>query len=230
MVMGHHDRQTDLAMLRRRFPGFNRGISLKDLATVAESLGWLARGLRVEPHQLQQLQMPAILHWNLDHFVVLVNTGKRGCVIHDPARGRIRCSWSELDRSFTGVALELWPAVEEQSRWQRDATSSAFSYAALWQWTQGVRGQLAWVMVLSLALQAMVLAAPWHVQWTVDEALLTGDTHLVGVLCLGFGLLLVCRVLTHLLRGLMVVHLGHLLSFQLACQLLRHLLDRKSVV
>jgi len=223
MVLGSYDRRTDLASLRRRFPGLLQGVSLKDLVGVAEGMHFLARGVRTEPQQLDQLQVPAILHWNLDHFVVLVRTGKRGCLIHDPARGRLWCSWNEMDAGFSGVALELWPVGPAGSEQQPERLRK-FSYAALWRRVQGVWGQLAWIMVLSATLQSMVLAAPWHVQWTVDEALVTGDIHLVGALCLGFGLLLTCRVLTHLLRGLMVLHLGHLLSFQLACQLLSHLL------
>lgn len=224
MVLGYYDHQIDLATLRRRFAGFNQGISLKDLVGLAQRMGYLARGLRTEPQHLQQLQRPAILHWRLDHFVVLVRTSKRGCLIHDPARGRRWCAWSEVDACFSGIALELWPGALDTAQDATASRTSGFSYGALWRWTSGIRPQLVWIMFLSLALQAMILAAPWHVQWTVDEALVTGDTHLVGVLCLGFGLLLTCRVLTHLLRGLMVMHLGHLLSFQLACQLLGHLL------
>ncbi len=229
MVLGYHGGDADLATLRRRFPGFNQGLSLKDLVGLAERMGYVGRGVRTEPDQLQQLQLPAILHWQLDHFVVLVRVTKRGCLLHDPAQGRRWCPWSELDRAFTGVALEMWPSESQTTepdavRWVSGGDTSTMSYAALWRFTFGVRRQLAWVMALSLVLQGMLLAAPWHVQWTVDEALVSGDVHLIGVLCLGFGLLLICRSLTHLLRGLMVLHLGHLLSFQLACRLLAHLL------
>ena len=232
MVAGYHDRQTDLWTLRRRFGGQDVGFTLKDLAGIARELGYLARGLRAEPEHLIKLQLPAILHWNLDHFVVLARVGRKHCVIHDPAKGRIHCSWNEIEDRFTGVALELWPAAEGPARGrpQRYAPAADTSAAPrlplsqLWQWAVGAKSQVAWIVVLSLLLQIMVLAAPWHVQWTVDEALVAGDEHLVGVLCAGFALLLMCRVLTHLLRGLLVVHLGHLLSFQLACRLLSHLL------
>ncbi len=232
MVVGYYDRRTTLWALRRRFAGLCVGVTLKDLAEFAQELGYLARGLRAEPEHLGKLKLPAILHWNLDHFVVLVRVARNRCVIHDPARGRIQCSWNEVEDRFTGVVLELWPLAdgETQARQERSAPAAdlsampRLSLSQVWQWAMGARSQLVWTVVLSLLLQIMVLAAPWHVQWTVDEALVSGDEHLIGVLCVGFALLLMCRVLTHLLRGLMVVHLGHLLSFQLACRLLMQLL------
>ena len=116
MVAGYHDRQTDLWTLRRRFGGQDVGFTLKDLAGIARELGYLARGLRAEPEHLIKLQLPAILHWNLDHFVVLARVGRKHCVIHDPAKGRIHCSWNEIEDRFTGVALELWPAAEGPAR------------------------------------------------------------------------------------------------------------------
>ena len=109
MVLGYYDQQTDLSSLRRQYVGFDQGVTLKDLAGFAQQSGYLTRGVRTEPQQLHQLQLPAILHWDLDHFVVLVHVGRKGCVLHDPAKGRVRCSWHDLQASFTGVVLELWP-------------------------------------------------------------------------------------------------------------------------
>ena len=229
MVAGYFDRHCNLAVLRRRFAGHHHGLTLKNIAVYAEALGMISRGLRAEPEDLARIKVPAILHWNMDHFVVLVAAKRKGCIIHDPAQGRVFCSWSELDKRFTGVTLELWPGEDaDQGLATQMHTSgfeaSDFSLLDLWRMVSASRAQIVWVLILTLALQVMVLVGPWHVQWTVDEALLSGDIHLIGVLCLGFALLLVCRVLTFGLRGLLVMYLGHGVSFQLACQLLARLL------
>jgi len=221
MVVGYYDRRTGLRELRRHCSGYGHGMTLKTLAELAHGLGFLSRGVRAEPKDLAALRSPAILHWNMDHFVVLVRVRRKGCVLHDPAKGKIFCSWGEIDACFTGVALELWPG---DSFAPAKAVVPSFRLRDLWPMISGSRDRLVWVLLLSVALQAMVLTAPWHVQWTVDEALVSGDVHLIGVLCFGFGLLLVCRLLTYWIRGLLVVHLGHMLSFQLACRLLGHLL------
>ena len=112
MVAACYDGATDLATVRRRFPDFVQGMTLKRLSDCAQSLGLTSRGLRCEPADLRNLRRPAILHWGLDHFVVLVAVRRKGCVVHDPAVGRCLRSWSELDRQFTGVVLELWPAQD----------------------------------------------------------------------------------------------------------------------
>jgi len=222
MIVGFYDRSADLAALRRHFSGFNQGITLKDLAGFAESIGYLSRGLRTEPESLSKLRLPVILHWRLDHFVVLVQIRKQGCVIHDPALGRMLCRWSEVDEKFTGVALEIWPDVARVTA-PGLAPSRPHSLVKLWDLSQNSVAHVVWIVVLSLVVQLMVLAAPWHVQWTVDRAVIPGDQHLVGVLCLGFGLLLSCRVLAQQCCGLLIVHLGHALSFRFAHRLLSHL-------
>ena len=72
MVVGFYDRTVSLADLRRRFPGFEQGATLKDLVECARALGFASRGLRAELDGLKQVRKPVILHWNMDHFVVLV--------------------------------------------------------------------------------------------------------------------------------------------------------------
>ena len=100
----------DLMQLRRRYGLSQRGASLKDLIAFADHLGMTSRPLRVEPDELSQLATPCILHWDLNHFVVLRRVTGSGVVLHDPAVGVRRLSYAETLRHFTGVALELNPA------------------------------------------------------------------------------------------------------------------------
>jgi ATP-binding cassette subfamily B protein RaxB len=74
MVAGAHGHRTDLATLRQRFSLSLKGATMADLVRMAGELQFNSRALRVEPEQLEQLQTPCILHWDLNHFVVLVST------------------------------------------------------------------------------------------------------------------------------------------------------------
>jgi hypothetical protein len=65
------------------------------------------RGVRIELHEMAKLDLGTILHWDLNHFVVLEGVDKRGIRIVDPALGRRRADWNEVGRSFSGVALIL---------------------------------------------------------------------------------------------------------------------------
>ncbi len=79
--------QTDLPTLRRRFSLSLKGLTLADLVRMAGELGLQGRALRAELEHLPQLRLPCILHWDLNHFVVLVAVRGDRVVIHDPARG-----------------------------------------------------------------------------------------------------------------------------------------------
>ncbi|MEO7243998.1 MAG: cysteine peptidase family C39 domain-containing protein, partial [Rubrivivax sp.] len=92
MVAGAHGLQTDLAALRARDAASLKGSTLAALMRLAQRLGLQARALRAEPHQLQRVALPCVLHWDLDHFVVLVAWRGGRARIHDPATG---ASWVE---------------------------------------------------------------------------------------------------------------------------------------
>ena len=221
MVAGYYDRSLDLTSLRRRWASPVHGLSVKDIGDLADELGFMSRGLRCEPQHLLQVRTPAILHWDMDHFVVLVRATRRGCVIHDPARGRCRLGWQAVGERFTGVLMELWPRAD----FSADTTPTVrLKFRDLLPLVRHNVRDLLWILLLSVLLQACALALPWHVQWTVDEAVVAGDHHLLGVLALGFALLLLVRLVTHWLRGALVIYVGHVLSFQMACGLLGHLL------
>ncbi|MCP4618460.1 MAG: peptidase domain-containing ABC transporter, partial [Bradyrhizobium sp.] len=76
MVAGHYGFRTDLIELRQRFGLSLKGATLKQVIQVAEAIGFNARPLRGEIADLPHLTLPAILHWNLNHFVVLTRIGE----------------------------------------------------------------------------------------------------------------------------------------------------------
>ena len=86
-----------------------KGATLRDLIRLADELGFATRALRLEVESVKELATPAILHWDLKHFVVLKSAHASHVVIYDPARGRRKLSWAEFSKHFTGVALEMSP-------------------------------------------------------------------------------------------------------------------------
>ena len=112
MVGDAHGLRLDLAELRRRFSVSLKGATLTTLIRHAQALNFSARPLRLDLEELSQLRLPCILHWNLNHFVVLkAVTGKKVTIL-DPASGERRLHISEVSSAFTGVALEMTPAAE----------------------------------------------------------------------------------------------------------------------
>jgi ATP-binding cassette, subfamily B, bacterial CvaB/MchF/RaxB len=204
MVANHHGMGLSLRELRRRFPLSLKGGTLRDLINVADRLGLRARPLRLELRQLSRLRLPAVLHWDLNHFVVLKSAGRSRVVIHDPARGRLRMTRAEVSRHFTGVALELAPTAAFQPR-------PAARPVSLRQLTGRVRGlgrAIALLLLLSLALQVLVVIGPFFLQWTIDQVLVSADADLLTVLALGYTLVLLLQVGVGFLRGWAVVWLS----------------------
>ena len=112
MVARFHGHDIDLNALRQRFALSLTGAGLGSLMTLAAALGLSPRALRVELPALKDVKRPAILHWDLNHFVVLAAVTAKTITIHDPALGKRTLPLAEFSKHFTGVVLELIPAAD----------------------------------------------------------------------------------------------------------------------
>ncbi len=220
MVASYHGHRTDLAGLRRRFTLSLKGATLAYLMQAASRLRLAPRALRLELEELPRLRTPCILHWDLNHFVVLASAGPREATIHDPAFGVRRMPLAEVSKHFTGIALELAPTADfhpadERRRVRlRDLTGPV----------SGLAASLAQVLLLALVLQAFALLAPFYMQWVVDGAVVAADRDLLSVLGLGFLLLAVVQVAGGALRSWVVLYLGTTLNLQWLANVFSHLL------
>ncbi len=111
MVVSTHGLHVGLPELRRRFPLSLKGAKLSHLIRIAQQLGFSTRPLRLDMEDLGKLKLPCILHWDLNHFVVLAKVGRSKVTILDPAIGERVLSLAEVSEHFTGVALELSPSA-----------------------------------------------------------------------------------------------------------------------
>ena len=220
MVSGYHGQRTDLATLRRRFSISQYGATLAQLIGIANALGLASRPLRLDLEDLPQLRTPCILHWNLNHFVVLKKATGRGIVIHDPATGQRQVSMDEVSRCFTGVALELWPSAS----FRPAAPPPSIRFRDLIGRVDGLLGAGTQVLVLAVALEVFALVSPFYLQWVIDHVLLSADRDLLTTLALGFGLLLILQQLFTALRGWLLLHIGTHLSLQWQANVFAHLL------
>ena len=209
MVTAYHGRDLDLAELRARGLAGSRGSTLTDLVALGEAEGMNCRGLKLEVEHLQRLAAPAVLHWDLNHFVVLVKVLRRGAWIHDPAEGRRWYSWAELSKHFTGVALELRPS----DRFRARPLARRLKLSDLWRGAVGLGGSLVNVLALSLLLQVTLVLAPLQVQWVIDHGVMRADSELIALLALGFAMLLLVRLAAQVMRGWLITRLAFLLAF-----------------
>jgi|CXWL01.1.fsa_nt_gi ATP-binding cassette subfamily B protein RaxB len=220
MVSVFHGLRLDLNTLRRRSPITLKGATLAQLMQIAHGLEYSTRPLRLDLKEMRELKTPCILHWELNHFVVLKEVTRKGIVIHDPARGRREVGWDEVDKAFTGVALELTPT----QKFERRNEETHLKFGQLWSRIDGLGKSLALILALSLALQLFGILAPLYMQMVIDEVVVSHDDHLLLVLALGFLLLMLIQTGVTALRSLVILFLSNQLSIQVAANLFKHLL------
>ncbi|SCB54806.1 ATP-binding cassette, subfamily B, RaxB [Bradyrhizobium shewense] len=219
MVASYHGHRTDLNCLRRRHPVSLKGVTLRDLMQIAAHLGLACRPLRIEIGHLCQLRLPAILHWDMAHFVVLKAYRRKGIVVHDPAAGEKWFPLTEASRHLTGVALELSPT----ETFCRTDERVRLPFSVFWSGMNRNNCALAQILVLSVVIEILLLGAPFYMQLTVDEVIARGDVDLLVVLGLGFALLLLIRVASTTTRSFIILVLQNTLSFQIGARLFHHL-------
>lgn len=220
MVASHHGHDVNLAGLRRRFSTSLKGATLAQLMTMAGQLGFTCRPLKLDLASLTQLKTPCILHWDLNHFVVLRSAGKQSIVIHDPARGIRKLSLKETSDHFTGVALELSPFAEFKQVQARDA----ISLRALTGTVCGVVPALLQILLLAMALEVFALAGPFYMQWVLDQVLVSADRDLLTLLGAGFIGIAIFSALITAARSWAVTWLSATLNVQWASNLFSHLM------
>jgi ATP-binding cassette subfamily B protein RaxB len=220
MVAGHHGHRIDLASLRARCAVSMKGSTLAELMHLAAALDMEARPLRLELAHLPQLKLPCILHWDFNHFVVLVRARAGSVTLLDPTIGRREVAMDEFSRHFTGVALELTPTHAFKPADERRRVPLRTLLGRL----PALAGGFSQVIALALMLQVFALLAPFYMQWVVDEAIVSQDRDLLSVLGVGFLLLAGLQVGLTALRAWVLMVLGATLNLQLMSNLFRHLI------
>lgn len=220
MVAGYHGYITDLPSLRARYAVSLKGATLAQLMKIAEALGFQTRPLRLGLEDIDKLETPCILHWDLQHFVVLQRVRRGSIDILDPAHGSRTLNHDEAGRSFTGIALEMAPGLSFKPRKERQQ----LRLGALLAKARGLRRSLVQVFALAAALEAFGLVLPFFSQWVIDDVLVSGDSDLLAVLIVGLVLVGSFQVAAGWVRARVLLHLTTTLNLQWTGSSFAHLL------
>ena len=167
IVLAHHGRWVPLEELRVACGVSRDGSKASNVVKAARGYGLAAKGFKKEPQALRSMPLPAILHWNFNHFVVLDGFRKGRVFLNDPAAGPREVSEEELDQAFTGVVLTFEPGPE----FQRQGDPPRL-IPALRRRLAGSRAALAFVLLAGLALAVPGLVVPVFSKIFVDSVLL----------------------------------------------------------
>jgi ATP-binding cassette subfamily B protein RaxB len=194
MMACWHGLQTDLTTLRERFSISTQGMTLQRLIECAAGIQLSSRAVRLEPEDLKSLSLPCILHWNMNHFVVLHKVRRSRLVIHDPDKGKITLSLQDAGKHFTGVALELMPSSDFTVRDER----KKIHLRQLTGKTPGLLGAMSRIITFALSLEILTLGSPLLNQLVIDEVLVAADRSLLTVVIVALLLLSLTQMLLSL--------------------------------
>lgn len=220
MIASEHEVFTDIADLRLRFSVSLKGATLDDLMTHGAALGFTARPLQLELDELQNLLTPCILHWDLNHFVVLTKVSSRSVYISDPAVGPRKLAMAAAGEHFTGIALELTPS----SDFRKMKPAPRLKVSELTGAMHGIRSALLKIFFTAIVLELFTLIGPLLSQLVIDDVLASGDLELLTMLAIGFGLMLLIQVAISVGRSWMVMVFGQAFALQWNGNMFSHLI------
>lgn len=218
MTLAFHGKRITLDEARIA-TGVNRGTDALSIMQGAETFGLRGRGVRLDLDSLHYLPTGSILHWGLNHFVVLDRIGRTSVDVVDPAYGRRNLSLETFGKQFTGVALVFEPADHFEPTPPGKSKTWRYLVQLLAQ-----RSLIGRVLVTSLALRLFALALPVLTAMLIDRVIPRGDYHMLFVVGTGIGVVLAFHVLSTLIRAHLLIELRTRMDTRMTLGFLGHLL------
>jgi len=219
MILDGFGTQASVEVLKSRMPTSASGTSLPQLLELAATFRLSGSAFKAEPEALSSLSFPVILHWDMNHFVVLASVSRGRYEILDPARGRLFLRTSAVSDHFTGIALRFQRMPDY--RQTRQVIRSSIS--DLWERATGTKRSVFAIIVLGLISQLFIVLTPLIYASMIDVASFDAKKVLL--------LLVVAAVVSNLLvvggdlaRRKYVVELGSSVSQQATSNVINHLL------
>ena len=221
MILGYYGRRTTISEIREQCSVGRDGLSAASILKAAQQYGLRGRGLSLQENDFHYVPLPAIIHWQFSHFVVIEHWTSRYVYIVDPAIGRRRISAEDFDESYTGVVLTLEPGVHfDRSTPARKLTMR--SYVA--RYTKMAPGALMQILGTSLLMQLFGLAMPLLTKVIIDQVLPFRIQSMVPLL--GIGMLIFCfsQLITGLLRSSLLLYLQGRVDSSMMLGFVEHML------
>ncbi|MFY7697803.1 MAG: peptidase domain-containing ABC transporter [Legionella sp.] len=220
MISNYFGHDLDLLSLRAIKGTTNRGVTLLDISQLFEQLGLVTRAIKVSLNELHLITCPAILHWNMNHFVVLKAVKKNKVIIHDPAIGLRSCTFEEVSQSYTGIVLE----VAQDISFHKIHSQHQLTLFELLKNIHGMQRLLGLLLMLAMTIELLNLISPLFLQYVTDKVIAFAEYSNLYTIALGFLLISLLQQLADYWRGHLVIFATNHLNEQFAANLMRHLL------
>ncbi len=223
MVLSYYGRETTVSECRRFLHTGRDGLSARAIAQAGREQGLQVRAFSMEPAGLAQLPMPAIIHWNFDHFMVVESWSPSVVKVVDPAMGRRKLTPEEFGVGFTGVVLAMEPAEGfTTQKAQNKLTWREYLKQILR--TPGTLGFMGQVLGASALLQVLGLVFSLFTMVLIDTILPEQRVSLLTMLGLGMVVLVASQVVLGYLRSSLALYLEARLDIEVMFSFFEHML------
>ncbi len=225
-ICKHYGRFLSINRSREAVGTGQLGTTMLGLKRGCETLGFNARAVKASPaviDRIKEIQLPAIIHWQGYHWVVLYDQRGKKYVIADPAVGIRYVNKEELTTAWNGVMLLLEPDPDrffEQPKEDAKGGLGRFFKRIL-----PYRGLLTHVLMINIVLGLLALGTPILIQILTDDVLVRGDTQLLTVVVLAVVVMTLFSSSLRLLQATMIAHFGQRLQLGLVLEFGRKILQ-----
>ena len=221
MILAYYGRKISISEIREQCGIGRDGLSAFALVKAARAYGLRTRAIALESQDFRFLALPAVIHWNFNHFLVVERWSAVSVDVVDPALGRMHLGSEEFEQSFTGVAITFEPGISFE-RQHSSTKESMRAYAT--NYVKVAPGSFLQVIGASLLLQLFGLATPILTKVIVDQVIPFGLHDELMLIGLGMVILLCAQFVIILLRGLVLLYLQTRIDMHMMLRFFEHLL------
>ena len=224
MVAKHYGKTYSLPYLRERSYIDRAGVSLKGVSEAAEHIGLRSLAVKIpynnkknEP-SLLEAPLPAILHWNQNHFVVAYKANKKHVWIADPADGKHKLNRSEFEKSWLsdgeqGIALLVEPSNSFYDTEHDQDSKTGFGF--MFQYLKPHRKMMIQLLLGLLLGTVFQLIFPFLTQSLVDIGIDTKNLNFINIILAGQLMLFFSSTVVRFIQNWMLLHISVRLNVNL---------------
>jgi len=213
MVAKHYGRNFKVQTLRKLCDIDKEGVSLLGISIASEKIGFRSLGVKLTTEQLMEAELPCILHWRQNHFVVLYKVKKQQYYLADPAAGLVKLNEREFKRNWledkdngSGIAMLLSPTPQFYE--EEDEKGSEVRWSFLLRYLVTYR-RLVFQLLLGLGIGSILqLIVPFLTQSVVDIGINTRNLNFIYIILIAQSMLIVGRVSVEFIRSWILLHIS----------------------
>jgi ATP-binding cassette, subfamily B, bacterial len=222
MILNYHDCGISLSEMRMRCGVGRDGLSALEIVRTARDHGMRVRAVSLQRNDFRFVTLPAIVHWEFNHFLVVERWSRKHVDVVDPDTGRGRLTQDEFDAGFTGVVIILEPAAAFDHRTAIPRRAAFRTYAL--QYLRQAPGTFLQILGVSLLLLLLGLVLPILTKVVIDKILPFRLQNIMPVLAIGILVLFLAQIVAALLREWLLVYLRARIDVSMMLGFVEHLL------